>query len=416
MKKLVLALALGLMTIGAYAQKQELKTAEKAIKKLDFKAAITVLKSLDAMEASMDKKYKAKFYYLKGQAYSKSDLKTAAESFNKLFAYEKEIGKSRYSKDAEPMLNTLKEDIRKNAFALYEQKDLKNASKAFYLRYQLDKKDTLFLANAALISYQGKEYDTSLSYYKELQELDYTGITTEYLATNKEGVEVNLGSKKQRDLYLKTGEYTNPQDKVSESKKGLILKNIALSLKEQGKIDEALAALENARKSNPEDISLILTSAFIYNDLKQMDKFGKLIEEAIKLDPKNPALYFNLGVASGNQKLDDEAIKYYKKAIELDPNYRDAYLNLAYTITNARLAVVEEMNNNLSNAKKYDELQQKNKGICKKALPYLEKADAIKRTLDTVRNLMNLYDSLEMFDKSDVLRPIYKKLREEQEN
>ncbi|MCI2229604.1 tetratricopeptide repeat protein [Polaribacter sp. MSW13] len=414
MKKQILALALGLISVATFAQKNELKAAEKAIKKQDFKTAITVLKPLDAMEASMGAKYKAKFYFLKGQAYSKSDLKIAAESFNNLFSYEKEIGKSRYSKDAQPMLFNLKEDIRKNAFALYEQKDYKNASKTFYLRYQLDKKDTLFLANAALIAFQGKDYETSLPYYKELEKLGYTGISIEYRATNKKGEEVNLGTKTQRDLFVKTGEYSNPKDVVNKSKRGLIMKNIALILKEQGKVDEAIVAMENARKSNPNDIDLILTHAFIYNDLKQMDKFGELIEEAIKLDPNNPTLFFNLGVASAEQKLEEKAIGYYKKAIELDPNYRDAYLNLAYTITNARIAVVEEMNNNLDNAKKYEELENKNKDICKRALPFLEKADSLKRTLDTVRNLMNLYDTLEMFDKSDELRPIYKKLREEQ--
>ena len=152
------------------------------------------------------------------------------------------------------------------------------------------------------------------------------------------------------------------------------------------------------------------------NDLKKMDKFAELIAEAIKLDPNNPNLYFNLGVAYGNQGLEKEAIEYYKKALEIDPNYRDAYLNIAYTITNKRIAVVEEMNNNLNNEKKYTELEQKNKAICKEALPYLEKADAMKRTLDTVRNLMNLYDTLEMFEKSDELRPIYKKMRAEQQN
>ena len=127
----------------------------------------------------------------------------------------------------------------------------------------------------------------------------------------------------------------------------------------------------------------------------------------------NPILYFNLGVASGTQELNEDAIKYYKKAIEIDPEYRDAYLNIAYTISNARTAVVKEMEENFNNEKKYLELEKKNKGICKEALPYLEKADALKRTMDTVKLLMNLYDTLEMFDESDVLRPIYKKMREQ---
>ena len=414
MKKQIFAIALGLLTLGSFAQKNELKIAEKAIKKGNLNAAITALKPLEAMENSMDAKYRAKYYFLKGQAYSKLDLKTAADSYNKLFDYEKQIGKSRYSKEAQPLLTNLKEDIRKKAFDLYEKKNFKAAIQNFYLRYQLEKKDTMFLSNAALIAFQNKEYETSLEYYKKLQELGYTGISTVYYAINKaSGAKENMGSLSNQKTYVKLGTHNNPTQETSKSKKGLILKNLALSLKELGKTDEALKALEDAKAKNPKDISLILTTAFIYNDLKKMDKFGELIQEAIKLDPKNPVLYFNLGVASGEQGLEEDAIKYYKKCVELDPNYRDGYLNLAYTITNKRIAVVEEMNNNLDNEKKYTELEQKNKDICKQALPYLEKADSIKRTLDTVRNLLNLYDTLEMFDKSDELRPIYKKMREE---
>ncbi len=40
MKKQIIALSLGFITIGVFAQKQELKNAEKAIKKQDYPTAI----------------------------------------------------------------------------------------------------------------------------------------------------------------------------------------------------------------------------------------------------------------------------------------------------------------------------------------------------------------------------------------
>jgi hypothetical protein len=46
-------------------------------------------------------------------------------------------------------------------------------------------------------------------------------------------------------------------------------------------------------------------------------------------------------------------------------------------------------------------------------LPYLEKADEIKRSIETVKSLLNIYDILRMNEKADVLRPIYKKMREQ---
>ena len=141
------------------------------------------------------------------------------------------------------------------------------------------------------------------------------------------------------------------------------------------------------------------------------DKFEELMKEAVKLDPKNPTLLFNLGVVNGNQDKIDEAIGYYKKAIELRPGYRDAFLNIGVLIVNKRVPIVEEMNNNLSNDKLYNELEAKLKLVYKEALPYLIKCDELKRDVDSVRNLLNVYDGLENEAEGDILRPIYKKLR-----
>ena len=55
----------------------------------------------------MDAKYKAKFYFLKGSAYGKSNVQKASDAYNKLFDYEKETGSSKYTKLAQPKLNEL---------------------------------------------------------------------------------------------------------------------------------------------------------------------------------------------------------------------------------------------------------------------------------------------------------------------
>lgn len=415
MKKQIVALCLGLMTIGLHAQKDELKSAGKALKNSDFKTAQTIIESLDALEATMDSKYKAQFYYLKGQAYGTRDVKKAAEAYNKLFAYENEIGKQKYTKDAQPELNKLLEFVSKKAINLYNvEKDYKNAAESFYLTYQLSPKDTSFLYNAAVSASLAKEYDVSLEYYKKLQELGYTGIATEYYAINKEtGKEENLGSKQNRDALVKFGQYTDPSTKTSESKQGDIIKNMGYILIAQGKTDEAIVAIKEARKSNPTDLNLLLNEAQLYIKIGEMNKFATLMEEAIQLDPEDPTLFFNLGVVNQNEKKIEEAIGYYKKAIELKPDYSDAYMNLAVAILSGEQAIVEEMNKNLSNFKKYDELEKKQKELYKRALPYLEKADELNRSEDTIKSLINIYDNLEMTDKSDKLRPIYNQMRGE---
>ncbi|MFT4781900.1 MAG: tetratricopeptide (TPR) repeat protein [Pseudohongiellaceae bacterium] len=414
MKNQILALSFGLMTIGAFAQKAELKVAEKAIKNSEFAAALTAVNSLDAMEASMEAKYKAKYYYLKGQALSGQDsYSESADAFNKLFSYEIEIGKAKYTKLAQPMLNSMIEKISNKAAKLYnDDKDYKGASENFYLTYRLYPLDTTTLYNAAISASLAKEYDLALDFYNELKTIGYTGVLTQYLAVNKETNETeNLGGKGQRDLMVKAGGYINPTDETTESKQIEIIKNIGYILVSQGKTEEAIIAIKEARKSNPKDLNLLLNEADLYVKLEQMDKFGDLMEEAITLDPTNPTLFFNLGVVNQNQKKTDEALRYYKKAIELKPDYADAYMNLSAAILSGQLAIVEEMNKNLSNFKKYDELEAKQKDLYKKALPFLEKADGIKRTLETVRSLLNIYDILEMTDKADALRPIYKEMR-----
>ncbi|AUC24058.1 hypothetical protein BTO15_10355 [Polaribacter sejongensis] len=412
MKNQILALTVGFLSIASFAQKDEIKAAEKAIKKGQFKEAKAALAGLEATEDSMDSKYKAKYFFLKGSAYGKSNAEKAAEAYNKLIAYEKEIGKQKYTKEAEPKLNELVQFVSKNAIEAYNKQDYKNATSDFYLTYKLSPKDTSFLYNAALSSSLAKDYDGSLKYYKELQDINYTGISTQYIAVNKEtGEEEDLGTKANRDAMVKFGKYTKPSEKTTASKQAEITKNIGYIYVNQGKPELAIAALEEARKSNPKDINLLLNQAQMYIELEKMDKFGELMKEAVEIDPTNPTLFFNLGVVNAQENHIEEAIGFYEKAIELDPEYGDAYLNLGVTILNKRIAVINEMNENLSNEKKYTELEGELKVICKEALPYIIKADELERTEGTVSSLLNIYDTLEMTTEADALRPVYKEMR-----
>ena len=414
MRKQVLAISLGLLTLGSFAQKKELKSTEKALKNNDFTGALTIVNSLDKSIESADDKYKAKYYFLKGQAYAgKKEYQKAADAFNQLFDFEKKIGKERYSGEARPKLDKLIQSVSERAINLYnKEKNFGEASKYFYLTYKLSPRDTAFAYNAAVSATQAKDYDGAINYYKELLSIGYTGKEVQYFAVNKAtGKEENLGSKTQRDLMVKSGKYSNPTQKTTEGKTASIMKNFALLLKEQGKTDEAIAAISEARKANKNDLNLILNEAQLYIELGKMDKFGELMNEAVALDPNNPTLYYNLGVVNFNQGRAEDAAKYYKKAIELKPDYADAYMNLSVVILDKEKAIVEEMNKNLSNFKKYDELALKQKGVYKEALPYLEKADSLNRSVDTVKSLMSIYEVLEMEGKAKEFRDLYKSMR-----
>lgn len=414
MRKQVLALVLGFMTMASFAQKKELKTAEKALKSQDYATALEAINSAKALNADTDSKLSTKFYFLKGQTFvGKKDYKVAAKAFTKLLDIEKETNKFKYTKKAGAELNRLISEVSNRAIDLYGKKDYKNASKDFYLTYVLSPADTSFLYNAAISATQHKDLDNALSYYKQLVKVGYEGAVISYAATSVEtGEEVVFGNKVMRDFAVKAKSHNNPIVKRTASKKGTIIKEMAIILAEQGKVDEAVIEIKKARKADPTNLNLLLMEADFYIKLNKMNEFGQLMKEAVVKDPTNPNLYFNLGVVTYNQKRTEEAKKYYLKAIELKSNYIDAYMNLAILILDKDSIIIEEMNKNLSNFKKYDELELQQKAVYKEALPYLEKAYSLKKTVDTVRTLLNIYENLEMEEKSKEFRVLWKLMRE----
>lgn len=414
MKKPILTITLGLLTLGSFAQKKELKIVEKALGNKDFTGALTTLNSIEGTIGSADAKYQSKYAFFKGKALAgKKEYTKAVEVFDDLMASEKKSGKKLYTEDVKVLKSSMTQEVSNQALDLYNnKKDYKAAAGKFYLTYKLSPADTSFVYNAAVSSTQAKDYAAALKCYKELRDLGYTGIETEFVATNKlEGKVESFPSKSQRDLMVKAGKYYNPAKRVTEDKSATIVKNIALILKEQGKTEEAIAAMQEARKANPKDLNLVLNEAQLYIEIKRMDKFGELMSEAIALSPNDPTLYYNLGVVNFNEGRVEEAKGYYKKAIELKPDYSDAYMNLAVATLDKDKYIVEEMNKNLSNFKKYDELALQQKAVYQEALPYLEKADGFNRNAETVRTLSSIYGILEMEDKASEFRALYKTLK-----
>lgn len=410
-----------LISVTAFAQKDEIKAAEKAIKKGDFAAALTEVNKLDGMVSSMDDKTLPKYYYLRGETYagmaktdpSKENYNEAADSFHKLFEAEEQAGVSKYSVEAQPTLNTMISEISAAGIKDYQDKNYASAKNELYQVYNMSSKDTVFLEYAANAAYLDKDYDLALDYFTELKDLGYTGIVTEYTAVNMEtGERENMGSQNQMDLMVKTGTYSDPKVEVSESKTATIVKNIAFVHVEKGDTEAAIQAVQDARKIDPNDVNLILTEANLQIKLENKEEFARLMNEAVELDPKNPALFFNLGVISGEQGDYEKAKEYYSKAIELDPNYVDAYINLGSAILEDDKVLVEEMNKNLNDFEKYDQIKAKQVALYKEVIPLYEKAYEIRPDdLDTIRTLMSLYENTGMDDKFAAIKEKYDSLK-----
>ena len=418
--QLLLLVALFICT-STFAQKDELKAAEKAVKKNDYATAVAEVDKAEALIASADDKTKAKFYYLKGQTYagmaktdpSVSNYDAAAKSFNSLFEVEKKLGSSKYTTLAEPTLSTMITEISAVGIKSYQDKNYSAAKTELFQVYNLSPKDTVFLEYAANAAYLDKDYDRALEYFMSLKDLGYTGITTEYTALNKDtGERETMATKAQMDLMVKTGAFSAPKVETSKTKQPAIIKNIAFVYVEKGDTEKAIAAVKDARKVAPNDVNLILTEANLQIKLGNKDEFARLMSQALELDPENPALYFNLGVINGEQGDYEKAKEYYKKCIALDPKYIDAYINLGSAYLEDDKVLVEEMNKSLNDFDKYDEIKVKQSILYKEVIPYYEKAFELRPDdLDTVRTLMSLYENTEMDDKFKTMKEKYDSLK-----
>jgi tetratricopeptide (TPR) repeat protein len=336
-----------------------------------------------------------------------SDL---ASGLNATLDYEKKTGKKIQTDDINETITSFKPELINFAIKLGDNKNFKESADVLYSIYQLDKKDQQTLYYAANYATNGNDYAKALQYYQELKTLNYTGEGTLYYAKNKaSGIEENYPSKNVRDNFVKLGTHISPRDEIIPSRKGEIVRNIALILIDQGKIEEAKVALQEARKENPEDAGLIVSEANIYLKLNDTANYKRLISEALVKSPNDEVLFFNLGVTSANSNQFQDAEKYYRKAIELKPDFIDAYLNLADIVLKPDAKLVEDMNKikgtSDSELKRYNVLKAERQKLFTKAMPLYEKAHELNPKDDLVKsNLKSVYNYLELTDKVKALK------------
>ena len=417
-KYVILASAL-LISVATFAQKDQIKAAEKALKAGNSQEAIVILQGAESLSATAPDNEKAQYFFVKGNAYldlankkveEGKNLSLAAKAYQDLMTVEKASGKVKYSAQATTSIIDIKYKLITSAIADSKVDKHVEGGKKLYDAYLLDKKDTINLYYSASTYVNGKDYATALKMYEELKTLNYSGKGTSYLAMNKlTGQEDLYATAKERDLAVKLGTHEKPKTEAIPSKRGEIYKNIALILVQDGKTEEAKKAISDARKANPEDTSLILTEANLYLETKDFETYKKLIAEALEKNPNDVDLIFNLGVLSANAKNAVDAEKYYKKVIEINPNYINGYINLAALKLEDEKVIIDEMNKlgtSAKDMKRYEVLKTKREELFKGVIPFLQKAVEIdSNNLDVAKTLLNVYSALEM-------TPEYKALKE----
>jgi tetratricopeptide (TPR) repeat protein len=388
-----------------FAQKNEIKAAEKALKEGNSAEAKSVLDAAKSLFDAADDRTQAQYYYLLGKTYAdmaeKGDnaaFEPAAEAFKKSTALEEASGKAKYTSENEQWLRKLSADLVNSAVDDNGKELYESAAEKLYLSYKLSPADTIYLYYAASSAVNGGHYEKAIGYYNELKEIGYDGSSIAYKATNVETGEVEEMNQVQRDLMVKSGSYTNPVDEKQPSRNAEIVKNIALIYTQIGKNDEALAAYVDARASNPDDVNLLLNEANLHYQLGDKEKFKSLMAEAAEMQPDNADLHYNIGVINMEQGYIEEARAAYMQAIEVDPGYINAQLNLSTTYVNEGNALIDTMNNlgsSRADIAKYDELKAKKDALFMQGANILEKA--LKVTPDSegiLTQLKNIYAAL----------------------
>ena len=421
-KYVLLASAL-LISVATFAQKDQIKAAEKALKAGNAQEAITILQGADAASAAAPDAEKAQFQFVKASAHlalatknedTDANLSAAAKAYQEVLSIEKTSGKAKFSAQASTSIIDVKYKLINAAIADSKADKHAAGAKKLYDAYLLDKKDTINLYYAASTYVNAKEYETAYNAYNELKNLNYSGKGTTFYAVNKVNAEEQIFSTaKERDQMVKLGTHEKPRNEEIPSKRGEIYKNMALILVQNGKVAEAKKAIAEARVANPEDKTLILTEANLYLETKDYDTYKKLITEVLAQSPNDADLVFNLGVISYNAKNLVEAETYYKKAIEIKPDYVNAYLNLAILKLDADKKLFEEiqkLGNSEKDNKRYEVLKKQREAVFTSALPYLEKAAELDDTNEEVKStLLSVYRALEMTEKAKALKAKMKK-------
>ena len=393
--KQLFTLFLGLALTVGFAQKKELKTAQKQFKASKVEEAKATLETNKALlEGTTDAKIKTQYHFLLGQiARLDKDFQSAYDNLKMA------QGNSSIKAALATEMQQLTSDIVNAAIEQSEAKEFIPSSNNLFLAYQMDPEANIdYLYYSATNAVNGSDYPLALERYILLRDINYTGVVTKYYVTEVATGQETEVSATEYGIYQKSKSYTNAREEDSESKYPEIVKNIALIYNQLGQKDNAIKAVQDARKANPGDVGLILTEANIYIELGERERYQELIIEALEQDPNNAVLYFNLGVVNSETGDKVKSREFYEKAIELDPEMENAYLNLVALILEDESSIVEQMNslgNSRADNAKYDELKAKREELYLECVPVLKSLIALDDSnLEAVKTLRNIYGTI----------------------
>lgn len=184
--------------------------------------------------------------------------------------------------------------------------DRTNAAKYTELASKLDPDNRWYTQELAYMYFEQQKFAESAACFKKLVALEprnvdwWYGYAEVLKRTNKFDEAI--------DAYSKMEEQTGSIPDISIQKFNLYV------LSKQP--DKGVAEINNARKTYPDDISLIATLVDYYFGTRQMEKGQLMLEELVKNDPMNGRAYLLLGELYSKQNKRAEAYDSYSKAFD----------------------------------------------------------------------------------------------------
>jgi protein O-GlcNAc transferase len=108
--------------------------------------------------------------------------------------------------------------------------------------------------------------------------------------------------------------------------------NLGSVLKEQGKVEEALAHYHEAITIDPLFADAYSNLGNTYKDMSQTDEAIACYKTAIKIKPTNAVAMANLAAAYKDCGNLTEAISLYREALKLKPDFPEAFSNLVHSL------------------------------------------------------------------------------------
>ena len=137
--------------------------------------------------------------------------------------------------------------------------------------------------------------------------------------------------------YYQTGQYKDAEKLASSltekfPKHTFSWKVLSAVLKQTGKINEALIAMQRSIRLSPQDAEAHSNLGVTLQELGKLDEAEQSLRQAIKIKPDFVEAHYNMGVIFQELGKLDEAEQSFRQAIKIKPDYVEAHSNLGVTL------------------------------------------------------------------------------------